>query len=733
MEILAPAGNKENLISAINGGANAVYLGLTDFSARKSADNFTFEDLDFCLNYAKLFNVKVYLTVNTLIKDGELNSYYEVIKKAYLMGVDAFILQDIFLGKRLKELIPHITLHLSTQAGVCNIYGATLAKKYGFSRVILARETALDDIKEIAKIIETEVFVQGALCTSLSGHCYFSSFIGGNSGNRGFCKQPCRKKCSYFNGDGVELTSGYSLSLADLNLSSKLDELKNAGVSSIKIEGRMRSREYVYYASKHYFNLLNGIIDNETEVNLIKAYNRGDFTEGLGFLQDDRFISSKIQGHKGFFVGKVKKIINGEIILDRQIPLLEGNSYKVIRNGVEIGNSICVKTQKGLVLKFKGGVRCGDDLNITKDLSILNYKVKKLELLVEVYAKLNEPLRLRCGEYEVVSDFVLQEAKSQPVTKEEFIKNLNKTDFYPYDVTVNFTEFDSNIFIVKSKLNLLRVELFQKIFNRKVCIFCDNISENADFDNENTKGFSKENSVILSKKAVVSFDVKNVIYSPSDYSLDPSEVINFYKDKKVWLYLPPFASGEDLKVISSYVSLFYGVFIEASWGLEYAKIHNLKAFVGSGVNVFNGVDVSVINEYESVEQITLSKELSINEIYNFNGDFTVLNASELQIMDLIYCPFNRDCKNCRFTENSYLKDESGRVFKVFRYKLKDCRFKVFNMAEIYHKGLNKFNTLFDLTNYSTQFIDEFFKLSSNEDRVGLYNNLTVGNYIKGIK
>ncbi len=257
MEILAPAGNKENLISAINGGANAVYLGLKDFSARKSADNFSIDDLKFAINYAKIFNVKVYLTVNTLVKNDELKSFIDTIIKAYSLGVDAFILQDVFLGKYLKSIIPKINLHLSTQAGVSNVYGAKLAKDYGFTRVILARETPLEDIKKIANLIETEVFVQGALCTCFSGHCYFSSFIGGNSGNRGYCKQPCRKKCSYYNNKGQELTSGYSLSLADLNLSSKLNKLKNVGVSSIKIEGRMRSKEYVYYSTKLYNEALN--------------------------------------------------------------------------------------------------------------------------------------------------------------------------------------------------------------------------------------------------------------------------------------------------------------------------------------------------------------------------------------------------------------------------------------------------------------------------------------------
>ena len=468
MEILAPAGNKENLISAINGGANAVYLGLTDFSARKSADNFTLEDLKFSISYAKTFGVKVYLTVNTLIKNKELNEFFNTVIKAYNLGVDAFILQDIFLGKYLKNLIPDICLHLSTQAGVCNVYGAKLAKDYGFSRVILARETKIADVKEIAKIIETEVFVQGALCTCLSGHCYFSSFIGGNSGNRGYCKQPCRKKYSYLNKFGNKLTDGYSLSLADLNLSGKLFELKEAGVKSLKIEGRMRSREYVYFASKYYSELLQGINDKNSEVSLYKTFNRGDYTLGLTFLQDKNFISSDIQGHKGYFLSKISKISKNQLFLEKNINLTKGDSYKILRKGKEIGNALCVNKNNNLIILFKGQVKVGDDLYITKDLSLSSQiKNKKLDIIISISLKIGEKLKLSANGIEVFSETPIEMAKSQPITREEIIKNLQKTNIFPYNPIVKFDNFDENAFIVKSQLNALRAKLYHYLFYRK--------------------------------------------------------------------------------------------------------------------------------------------------------------------------------------------------------------------------------------------------------------------------
>ena len=222
VELLAPVGCEENFYAAINYGANAIYLGLSDFSARKNAGNFTIEKLQYYLAYAHLFNVKVYVAVNTVIKNSELNKYFECIKQAYELGVDAFIVQDIFLGRELKRRFQNAVLHLSTQAGINNLDGAKQAVSYGFKRVILARETPISEIKKIAQVVETEVFVHGALCTCFSGHCYFSSFIGGKSGNRGACRQPCRKLYKY-QGVGIKDDYRYALSLADLAKNTFVD------------------------------------------------------------------------------------------------------------------------------------------------------------------------------------------------------------------------------------------------------------------------------------------------------------------------------------------------------------------------------------------------------------------------------------------------------------------------------------------------------------------------------
>ena len=343
LEILAPSGNLECADVAIRSGANAIYLGYTAFSARDGADNFDEQALAATLQKAHLAGVKVYVAMNTVVKSCELDSFLTTLLNLWNMGVDAIILQDILLGKYIHSLYPQIVLHLSTQAGVCTSFGALLAKEYGFSRVILARETPLEEIKKITSFIEIEVFVQGALCTCFSGQCYFSSYVGGNSGNRGRCKQPCRKLYSY-NRKGFEEPS-YALSLSDLSVGEEIEKLINAGVTSFKIEGRMRREEYVASAVLYYRAILDKATERELSSKLSdlkRAYNRGNYTKGLAFGQDKRLLSTAIQGHIGEKIGVVK-IVNQKALVETTFKAQTGDAFKILRDGKEIGGASFVK------------------------------------------------------------------------------------------------------------------------------------------------------------------------------------------------------------------------------------------------------------------------------------------------------------------------------------------------------------------------------------------------------
>ena len=276
-EILAPAGSMESVVAAVRSGADAVYIGAKEFSARASAENFSIDEIEQAAAYCHQRNVKVYLTLNTLIFDSEMKDALTLCQKAYKAGIDAVIVQDLGLASLIKQSMPRLSLHASTQLSVHTPSGAQALKELGFSRVVLARELSYAEIKEIADSveIELEVFVHGALCMSVSGQCYFSAMLGSRSGNRGRCAQPCRLPFKLKGGNG------YALSLKDSSLIPYLKELEKMGVTSAKIEGRMKRPEYVSAAVRACREGLDdGKVSEKTGENLRGVFSRTGFTDG---------------------------------------------------------------------------------------------------------------------------------------------------------------------------------------------------------------------------------------------------------------------------------------------------------------------------------------------------------------------------------------------------------------------------------------------------------------------
>lgn len=249
VEILAPCGDMTTLKVAVTNGADAVYLGMGKFNARMKAENFG-TTLEEAVNYCHLFGVKVYVTLNTLVRDEEVSEWMAQVDEIVRVGVDAVIIQDFGMANLLRETYPDLELHASTQMGIHNVEGAKFLEGLGFKRVVLARETTLEDIKTIRRetTLDIEYFVQGALCVAFSGNCYLSHYQGDGSGNRGECKQLCR--LPYFaENKGKKMGGGYFLSPADLCLIRNLKMLAEAGVTSFKIEGRLRRPGYVGVAT----------------------------------------------------------------------------------------------------------------------------------------------------------------------------------------------------------------------------------------------------------------------------------------------------------------------------------------------------------------------------------------------------------------------------------------------------------------------------------------------------
>lgn len=301
-ELLAPAGGRDALIAAVQSGADAVYLGAGSFNARQSADNFGGNALADAIAYAHARGVRVHVTLNTLVREDERTALIQAIEEIAAAGADAVLVQDFGVARLTREIAPEMPLHASTQMAAHNRSAVQFLAEQGFARAVLAREMSLAEIRACAGLgIETEVFVHGALCVACSGQCLFSSLVGGRSGNRGRCAQPCRLP---YRMDGRE---GYLLSTRDLCAIDRLDELADAGVASLKIEGRLKRPEYVSTVVRAYRAALDHAIapDESTIQSLRQMFNRGGFTEGyLPGVSDTRLIYSARPNHLGVEVGK---------------------------------------------------------------------------------------------------------------------------------------------------------------------------------------------------------------------------------------------------------------------------------------------------------------------------------------------------------------------------------------------------------------------------------------------
>ncbi len=688
-EILAPAGNKNCAFAAINSGADAIYLGMKEFSARSSAENFDADELREICAYARLFGVKVYVAFNTLIKDGELDNFFAGCIAAHNSGADALIISDIYLGAKLKESCPHISLHLSTQAGVCNVYGAKLAKNMGFDRVVLARETAFEDIKAISKVIETEVFVQGALCTCFSGQCYFSSFAGGYSGNRGQCKQPCRKTYAI----NVENYGqpAYRLSLSDLSVGGDIQKLKDAGVKSFKIEGRMRRAEYVAAAVKYYKNcLLNE--DGAGLSDLKRTYNRGNYTKGLAFGQDKSFLSSAVQGHIGEFAGVVS-VKNAKYLVNSLLNFRKNDAFKILRDGKEVGGAVFESaTRGGFYISSRTRLKNGDKVFVTTDTAVnerLLSDVRKLKINIFAKFKAGERAEIDINGVQFYGDNILQSAINSPLSYADIEKAFKKTDKYPFEVEISGFDTDG-VFIPTSELNALRRNVYAQYFNG---ISCNN---NVIYDSKITH--SEINPGKNGKTAVICTDLRGLnanvgILKISDFSADTDKLTADFKGEK-FLYLPPYLTGAEIEKAKPIINKFDGIYSDGIHGFLLVEELNVKFFAGCGFNISNKISVlSCRSDY-----IALSKEISVKEADALSRENTFyLSAGDIKVMDLIYCPFGKKCLSCEKRGKYTLTDENGRQFTLRRYKTGDCRFEVFNCAKL--AGVkNNCGALIDCTN-----------------------------------
>ena len=445
IDLLSPVGNFDSLKAAVQNGANSVYFGADLFSARAYASNFNMEELEQAITYAKTRGVKTNLTLNTLITDNEFNDAFELAKKAYEFGIDAIIVQDLGLAKQLVKNFPDLDIHASTQMTVHNLQGVLKLQELGFKRVVLSRELSLQEIEYICKNsnIEIECFIHGALCISYSGQCLFSSMVGGRSGNRGKCAQPCRLPYKLLEND-TEIDKGFLLSTRDLCGLDFIPNLIKAGVTCLKIEGRMKSPEYVATVTRIYRKYIdiaekiiyentslvnddtekidNQITNNFSEYKvdetdrkiLLQSFNRGMSSNGhLANEPNKNLIFKEKPNNMGLFLGKVEKYNKnkGYITVKLQEPIEIGDTISLEKETGSYNVSELMDTNKNIketsigqtvtIGRMKGNINLGDKIYklSSKKLNLIvknsiNGEHRKIPLNCSITIKHNEPLQI---------------------------------------------------------------------------------------------------------------------------------------------------------------------------------------------------------------------------------------------------------------------------------------------------------------------------------------------------
>ena len=499
VELLAPAGNMENLKYAVMAGCDAVYLGLKKFGARAFSSNFSDSEFIEAVNYCHLYGVKVYVTLNTIIYDYEVEDFLKTVDFIHKNNADAVLIQDLGMLDLVRKTYPNLEVHASTQMHIHNLDGVKVLEKLGIKRAVLARETSIDTIKYIKENsnIELEVFVHGALCVSYSGECLMSKFIGGRSGNRGECAGACRLSYDVVDCNNNILNKNkYPISTKDLNTIYYIDKLIESGVASLKIEGRMKSKEYVYMVVKLYRDTIDNyyktgrvIVNEDDLIKLKKIFNR-EYTKGFLFnINNNELINSYRPNHMGVKVGKVLNYKNGyaTILLTDHVSI--GSGLRVLsKNNKDVGilvnefykNNKLVKDAYRddiISIKVHDKVFKNDIVVITNDKSISNsiedyIKNNKRKVLIsgKVSCKLGIiTLEVSDGINKVVvSSNNVFKSINKSTTKEDISAKLNKLVNTVYKFNSLDINIDSNLFIPLKEINGLKNDMVMLLNDKRL-------------------------------------------------------------------------------------------------------------------------------------------------------------------------------------------------------------------------------------------------------------------------
>ena len=718
-ELLAPVGSKEALIAAIENGADAVYFGGTFFSARQSAYNFSNEELEEAIDYAHMRGVRAYVTVNTLIKDCELEKVCEYLHFVCNAGVDAVIVQDIGILSLIREQLPELAVHASTQMTIHNAQGVKFLEEMGVKRIVLAREMSLVEIGSIKSqtCAQIETFIHGALCFCYSGQCLLSSMIGGRSGNRGYCAQPCRKKYR------VNKEEGHLLSPKDLNLSEHIGPLMEAGIDSFKIEGRMKRPEYAAGVVRVYRKLIDRYlatpsdfsVKKEERHTLLQLFNR-EFTTGYFFENPGAELMSRRYPHnRGTELGraidydKVAKLL--EIQLKAPLRIGDGIGVGSRETGITVrniysGKKMVKEAASGFFVKIPIDIEVADGEEIFKTFdsklmeSLEIGYIKKIPVKMSFKAKVGEPLLLLIddGENKVtIRAGLVNPAKTKPVSKSSIAEQLIKLGDTIFEAKEVDFELDKNIFIPVSELNSIRRQAIEGLEKVRVQKWKRECSEpkisfgSKEFEFRpilavNTSSIGSIKAAVDNGADVVymgeevPLDIGSKKNKPQGFGIDKRRFIDrvdyrhaieyaHEKDVKVFISTPRIV--KDLNEVFSSQSqqdLFEDAdgFLVGNLGvMDHLRKNyiNKPIIIDYPLNVFNRLSMDFFMGFS--ERVTLSPELTLKEIGELASHapveciihgFFPLMVSEHDLVGGIFPG--------KIPEDICLKDEKGYEFPV---------------------------------------------------------------------
>lgn len=706
-EILAPAGTKQSVIAALNGGCDAIYIGGQNFGARAYADNPSDDELKEIICLCHLRGVKVFITINTLYKDNEIAAVLEFVSKIYSYGAYGVIVQDIGIADIIKKHFPEIKLSASTQMTVHSKEGVLLLKELGYDRVVLARELSLEETADICKAkgsMEIESFIHGALCVSYSGRCLMSSFIGGRSGNRGRCAQPCRMEYSLKKNDKI-IKKGCLLSPKDISTLSIIQSIAASGADSLKIEGRMKNPEYVYQAVSLYRKYLDSLSkpDKEDIKKITQVFNRGgssskgywDTFSGADMMS---VLTPKNSGREigavSAYDSKTKKCTIR--LYDNVIP---GDGIE-IWSSPHIGAGISRTAQKGesIAIRAEGRIKKGDRVFRSFDKALMDSlkkscaKITRRQVInTELYLKEGCPAEIVFKDKGLsVKGEIVQRAKNQPMSREDMISRIKKTGDTPFELNITKADTDNNIYIPISALNSLRRKACRSL-EEKLKAELKREYIKAEYIADKLEKADKPLLTVLVRtreqfKAAADSSAK-IIYSDI---LDP-ELAAWAKERGKELYyaLPNISRsgcGEYINILDKTCCRGY---IVRSLG---KIVTNKEIIADYTLNSTNRASINKLREIYNCKRVCLSPELNLRELkITADRDCEIVIYGRLPLMTTHQCPAGLydgkkgKYKYCKLkgSEDSYsLIDRKNMEFPILR-DCQSCTAYILNSAPIH--------------------------------------------------